>query len=59
MIEQGYAYLNSRSGSCGKNVRRENIKVAKFSIATPESSKDENRKLNTSTEWHSIILWRG
>lgn len=35
------------------------IKVAKFSIATSESYKDENGKLNTSTEWHSIILWRG
>ena len=35
------------------------VKVAKFSIATSESYKDENGKLNTSTEWHSIILWRG
>ena len=33
--------------------------MAKFSIATSESYKVENGKLNTSTEWHSIILWRG
>jgi single-strand DNA-binding protein len=35
------------------------VKVARFSIATSESYKDENGKLNTSTEWHNIILWRG
>lgn len=35
------------------------VKVAKFSIATSESYKDEDGKLNTSTEWHSIILWKG
>ena len=35
------------------------VKVAKFSIATSESYKDENGKFKTSTEWHSIILWRG
>lgn len=35
------------------------VKVARFSIATSESYKDENGKLNISTEWHNIILWRG
>lgn len=35
------------------------IKVAKFSIATSESYKGENGKLNTGSKWHSIILWRG
>ncbi len=35
------------------------IKVAKFSLATSESYKDERGQLVTSTEWHSIILWRG
>lgn len=33
--------------------------MAKFSIATTESYKDEDGKLNTSTEWHNIILWKG
>ena len=37
----------------------EDIKVATFSIATSVSYKDENGKLNTGSEWHSIILWRG
>ena len=36
-----------------------NIKVAKFSLATTESYKDEKRQTHTQTEWHSIVLWRG
>lgn len=36
-----------------------NIKVAKFSLATSETFKDENGKSHSSTEWHSIVLWRG
>jgi single-strand DNA-binding protein len=34
------------------------IKGVQFSIATSESYKDENGKLNTSTQWHYIIFWR-
>jgi single-strand DNA-binding protein len=34
-------------------------KVTTCSIATLVSYKDENEKLNTGSEWHSIILWRG
>jgi single-strand DNA-binding protein len=34
-------------------------KVATYSIATLVSYKDDNGKLNTGSEWHSIILWRG
>ncbi len=36
-----------------------NVKVAKFSLATTESYKDENGQLQSHTEWHSIVLWRG
>lgn len=28
-------------------------------LSGTESTKDENGKLNTSKDWHSIILWRG
>ena len=35
------------------------IKVSKFSLATSESFKDEKGQKHTSTEWHSIVLWRG
>ena len=36
-----------------------NIKVARFSLATSESYKDEHGQVQTHTEWHSIVLWRG
>jgi single-strand DNA-binding protein len=36
-----------------------NVKVAKFSLATTESYKDENGTLKTITDWHSVVLWRG
>jgi single-strand DNA-binding protein len=36
-----------------------NIKVAKFSLATTDSYKDENGQTHSNTEWHSIIMWRG
>jgi single-strand DNA-binding protein len=36
-----------------------NIKVAKISLATTESYKDENGQTHANTEWHSIVLWRG
>ena len=36
-----------------------NIKVAKFSLATTESYKDENGQAHSQTEWHNIVLWRG
>jgi single-strand DNA-binding protein len=36
-----------------------NIKVAKFSLATTDSYKDENGQTHSSTEWHSIVRWRG
>jgi len=36
-----------------------NIKVAKFSMATTETYKDDKGLTHALTEWHSIILWRG
>ena len=36
-----------------------NIRVARFSLATTETYKDEKGRNMSHTEWHSIILWRG
>jgi single-strand DNA-binding protein len=33
--------------------------VAKFSLATTESFKDDNGQTHTTTDWHNIVLWRG
>ena len=35
------------------------IKVAKFSLATSEVYKDDKGQMQTHTEWHTIVLWRG
>lgn len=36
-----------------------NVKVAKFSLATSETYRDDKGQSHTTTEWHSIVLWRG
>ena len=36
-----------------------NITVAKFPLATTETFKDKNGNLNSQTEWHTVVLWRG
>ncbi|GAB4021801.1 single-stranded DNA-binding protein [Spirosoma sp. KCTC 42546] len=36
-----------------------NISVAKFSLATTESYKDDKGQVQSNTEWHSIVVWRG
>ncbi len=36
-----------------------NIGVAKFPLATTETFKDKNGRLNSQTEWHTVVLWRG
>jgi single-strand DNA-binding protein len=36
-----------------------NLNVAKFSLATTESYKDDKGQLQSNTEWHTIVLWRG
>jgi single-strand DNA-binding protein len=40
-------------------VLEENISVTKFSLATTETYKDDKGTTHHSTEWHSIVLWRG
>ena len=34
------------------------VKVAKFSLATTESYKDEQGQTQSHTEWHNIVVWR-
>jgi single-strand DNA-binding protein len=36
-----------------------NIKVARFSLATTESYKDDKGQTHTNTEWHTVVVWRG
>ena len=36
-----------------------NIPVATFPLATTETFKDKTGKLNSQTEWHNVVLWRG
>jgi single-strand DNA-binding protein len=36
-----------------------NIKVAKFSLATTETYRDNGANLQSITDWHNIVLWRG
>jgi single-strand DNA-binding protein len=35
-----------------------NVSVAKFSLATTESFKDKNGQTQTTTDWHTVVLWR-
>jgi single-strand DNA-binding protein len=50
-------------GNLGKdpevNTLEGNVKVAKFSVATTESYKDEHGQTHSNTEWHTVVLWRG
>lgn len=50
-------------GNLGKdpeiNVLEGNLAVAKFSLATSESFRDKSGQLQTHTDWHSVVLWRG
>lgn len=50
-------------GNLGKDPEIQNlensVKVAKFSLATSETYRDDSGQNHTNTEWHSIILWRG
>jgi single-strand DNA-binding protein len=50
-------------GNLGKDpdiqVLEGNIKVAKFSLATTESYKDDKGETHSTTEWHTVVLWRG
>jgi len=35
-----------------------NLQLAKFQLATSETYNDKDGKMQTATEWHSIIAWR-
>jgi len=41
------------------NTFEKDIKVAKFSLATSETFKDDKGQRHTITDWHNIVLWRG
>ena len=36
-----------------------NVPVARFSLATSETYRDKSGQSHTSTDWHSVVLWRG
>ena len=36
-----------------------NIAVAKFSLATTETFRDKHNQLQSQTDWHPSVLWRG
>jgi len=49
-------------GNVGKdpevNYIKEDLPVAKFTLATSESYTKDGQKV-TNTEWHNIVVWRG
>jgi single-strand DNA-binding protein len=50
-------------GNLGKDpettVLEGNISVSKFSLATTETYKDKSGQAQSSTDWHTIVAWRG
>ena len=50
-------------GNVGKDPEvqyiKEDVPVAKFTLATSETYKDKNGEKQTNTEWHNIVVWRG
>ncbi len=60
----GYNSINSviLSGFIGSDpeirVLESGTKLAKFSLATSEDYLDQNNKIQTHTQWHSIVCWR-
>ncbi|OQY03650.1 MAG: hypothetical protein B6I20_04585 [Bacteroidetes bacterium 4572_117] len=38
---------------------KEDVPVAKFTLATSETYRDKNGERQTTTEWHNIVVWRG
>ncbi len=43
----------------GVQVLKGNVAVAKFSLATSETYRDNPGQLHTSTDWHPMVLWHG
>ena len=50
-------------GNLGKDpevqVLEGNVPVAKFSLATSEIYRDKSGQPQSSTDWHTVVLWRG
>lgn len=50
-------------GNVGKDPEvqyvKENVPVARFTLATSESYRDRDGNRQTTTEWHNIVVWRG
>ena len=50
-------------GNLGKDpevqVLEGNVPVAKFSLATSETYRDKSGQPQISTDWHTVVLWRG
>jgi len=50
-------------GNLGKDpevkVLEGNVAVAKCSLATTESFRDKSGQMQSHTDWHTIVLWRG
>ena len=38
---------------------KEDVPVARFTLATSETFKDKSGEKQTNTEWHNIVVWRG
>ncbi len=35
-----------------------NVSVARFSLATTETFKDKSGQTHSTTDWHTVVLWR-
>ena len=50
-------------GNVGKDPEiqyiKEDVPVAKFTLATSETFRNKNGEKVTNTEWHNIVVWRG
>ena len=50
-------------GNVGKDPEvkyiKEDVPVARFSLATSESYKNKDGERVSNTEWHNIVVWRG
>ena len=50
-------------GNLGKDpevqVLEGNVPVARFSLATSETYRDKSGQPQTSTDWHTVVLWHG
>ena len=50
-------------GNLGKDPEEQvlegNVPVAKFALATSETYRDKSGQTHTSTDWYTVVLWRG